>query len=337
VVVVFVDAIYGFISEFKVVKTAHMKYSTASVMAAAAAVATVEGQTLDAYMCNFCTTTVAEVQHSNLPFDEACATLYPSGPEYCQYLLNSLAKTGKELHITKTKPARDICEAADMCESLRDELWRSSPPVQEEGALDLRVAKAYGSRGYDKVRISVIANTTIESDIFSYSEPFQYRWTDNVLNTGIVTVTPGEKTSFNIGSETVDIFVPVKGEGTRGVLIADPCITSEYIICIYKKPYEIFDHLTSLLNAINAHDDNHFWMVLGDNFYDQKGEISKSWFSALTTASKSKVMGSVPGNVSQLFCLTHVIPYLTILQLTFIYNYYYVYLFIYLLYSTTFG
>lgn len=278
-----------------------MKYWTATVLATAA---TVQGQTLDAYMCSFCTSTVAQVQQSDQPFAEACATLYPSGPEYCEYLHTTLAKTGKDLDITKTKPARDICEAADMCESLKDEGWRFSPRVQDEGALDIRVSKAYGSRGYDKVRISVIANTTIESDIFTYSEPFQYRWTDNVLNTGIVTVTPGEKTSFTIGSETVDIFVPAKGEGTRGVLIADPCMSSENIICLYKKPYDIFEHLTSLLNAINAHDDNHFWMVLGDNFYDQKGDLSKTWFSALTTASKSKVMATVPGNVSPLFC-TH--------------------------------
>jgi hypothetical protein len=280
-----------------------MKYWTASVLAAAS---TVQGQTLDAYMCSFCTSTVAQVQHSDQPFDEACATLYPSGPDYCQYLATSVAKTGKTLQITKNKPARDICEAADMCETLSDEGWRFTPPrVRDEGALDIRVSKAYGSRGYDKVRVSVIANTTIDSDIFTYSEPFQYRWTDNVLNTGIVTVTPGEKTTLQIGSETVDIFIPVQGVGTRGVFIADPCISSENIICIYKKPYEIFDHLTSLLNAINSHDDNHFWMMLGDNFYDQKGDISKTWFSALSTASKSKVMGTVPGNVSSFLLSTY--------------------------------
>lgn len=276
-----------------------MKSWTAAAVVAAAMGGTVQGQTLDAYMCSFCTSTVAQVQHTGESFDQACATLYPSGQDYCQYLSNAVSKTGKDLQISKNKPARDICEEATLCESLSDEEWRFSPRVGSgENALDLRVSKAYGSRGYDKVRISVIANSTIDSDIFSYSEAFKYRWTDNVLNTGVVTVTPGEKTRFNIGSETVDIFVPVKGEGTRGVLIADPCFTSEYIICLYKKPFEIFDHLTSLLNAINAHDDNHFWMILGDNFYDQKGENSKTWFSALTTASKSKVMATVPGNVS---------------------------------------
>lgn len=268
--------------------------------ALAAATTSVQGQTLDAYMCSFCTSTVAQAQISGEPFYEACATLYPSGEDYCQYLVNAVSKTGKTIELSENKPARDICEAANVCETLTDEAWRHTPPIgNDENALDLRVSKAYGSRGYDKVRISVIANTTIDNDIFTYSEPFQYRWTDNVLNTGIVTVTPGEKTSFSIGSETVDIFVPAKGEGTRGILIADPCFTSEYIICLYKKPFDIFEHLTSLLNAANAHDDNHFWMILGDNFYDQKGENSKTWFSALTTASKSKIMATVPGNVSQ--------------------------------------
>lgn len=265
-----------------------------------AAATSVRGQTWDAYMCSFCTTTVAQVQQTGDSFHESCATLYPSGQEYCDYLSKAVAKTGKELLITKNKPARDVCEASGMCESLSDEGWRKSPPrVGGDDALDFRVSKAYGSRGYDKVRISVIANTTIDNPIFTYSEPFEYRWTDNVLNTGIVTITPGEKTSFHIGSETINIFIPVKGEGTRGVLIADPCFTSEYIVCLYKKPFDIFDHLTSLLNAINAHDDNHFWMILGDNFYDQKGENTKTWFSALTTESKSKVFATVPGNVSE--------------------------------------
>jgi hypothetical protein len=277
------------------------------------AVASVQGQTLDAYMCSFCTSVIAEIQHQTFRiidhqhselsttniqnFDEACATLYPSGQDYCMYLTTALAKTGKSLQISKEKPARDICEASNMCETLNDEGWRFAPKA--ENSLDLRVSKAYGSRGYDKVRVSVISNTTIDSDIFTYSEPFQYRWTENVLNTGIVTVTPGEKKTLTIGSESIDIFIPVQGQGTRGVLIADPCFTSEYIVCLYKKPFEIFDHLTSLLNAINSHDDNHFWMVLGDNFYDQKGDNTKTWFSALTTASKSKVFATVPGNVSQ--------------------------------------
>ena len=256
-----------------------------------------QGQSLDAYMCSFCTSTVAEVQKSGSSFNEACATLYPSSPEHCEYLDKSLVATGKELHVTKDKGARDICQAANMCETLDDELWRLAGPSNEQ-ALDIRVSKGYGSRGYDKVRISVIANTTIESDIFTYSEPFQYRWTDNVLNTGIATVTPGQKTSFKIGSESFDVFVPAKGEGVRGVLIADPCISSENIICIYKNRFQIYEHLTSLLNAINSHDDVHFWTILGDNFYDQKGDISKTWFSALSTATKTKVMATVPGNVS---------------------------------------
>ncbi|CAE7413378.1 desi1 [Symbiodinium microadriaticum] len=58
----------------------------------------------------------------------------------------------------------------------------------------------------------------------------------------------------------------------------------------------MFDHLTELLNAINAHDDVSYWNILGDNFYDQKGDNTGAFFNALSRQSKSKVFGSVPGN-----------------------------------------
>eukprot|EP00595_Chromulina_sp_UTEXLB2642_P001464 CAMPEP_0196765534 /NCGR_PEP_ID=MMETSP1095-20130614/9517_1 /TAXON_ID=96789 ORGANISM="Chromulina nebulosa, Strain UTEXLB2642" /NCGR_SAMPLE_ID=MMETSP1095 /ASSEMBLY_ACC=CAM_ASM_000446 /LENGTH=405 /DNA_ID=CAMNT_0042123769 /DNA_START=200 /DNA_END=1417 /DNA_ORIENTATION=- len=162
---------------------------------------------------------------------------------------------------------------------------------------DIRVAKAIGSRGYDKIRLSVISNQTIDSDLFDYSEQFKHRWTDKYLNTGIVTITPGVVNTISITKDSsIDVYIPNEGDGIRGVIIADPCFQSQWITCAYKDKFDMFDHLTSLLNAINSHDDVHFWQILGDNFYDQQGAASSAWFAALTTETKSKVINSVPGN-----------------------------------------
>jgi hypothetical protein len=119
-----------------------------------------------------------------------------------------------------------------------EESPRKSIRTQATPGLDVRVSKALGSRGYDKVRLSVIANHTISSDLFSYGSPFKYRWTSNsetgvnVLNTGIVTVTPGTTTKFAIEGQIVEVSIPKEKEGVRGVIIADPCFTSKYIVCV---------------------------------------------------------------------------------------------------------
>jgi len=78
--------------------------------------------------------------------------------------------------------------------------------------------------------------------------------------------------------------------------MGDPCFTSEWIICLYKRPFDMFNHTIELLNAMGSHDDFHYWSILGDNFYDQSGEPTATWFSALSKEIKSKVMGTVPGN-----------------------------------------
>lgn len=36
--------------------------------------------------------------------------------------------------------------------------------------------------------------------------------------------------------------------------------------------------------------------ILGDNFYDQKGDNTGDWFNALSKSTKTKVLGSIPGN-----------------------------------------
>lgn len=162
--------------------------------------------------------------------------------------------------------------------------------------MDVRVTKAMGNKGYDKIRLSVISNASVESEYFTYSSQFKYRWTSNYLSTGIVSVTPGQKTVLSVAGMEVEVLLPLQNEGIRGVIIADPCFQSDWIVCVYQKAFNTFSRTTELLNAINSFDDVSFWNILGDNFYDQSGEASAAWFAALSAASKAKVMGSVPGN-----------------------------------------
>lgn len=268
--------------------------SLLSVLSASVLVGAIYGQSLDEYKCSFCLASVDTAKSSKSSLMSSCTTLFPK--ELCQtYQLDF------ELD-SYVPPSREICVSHGLCDpTLRK-------PLSEDSAiLDLRISKGYGSRGYDKIRISVISNETIESPLFTYSEEFRYRWTDNVLNSGVVSVTPGEKNTFSVGDESFNVFIPALGEGSRGVLIADPCFTSEFITCLYGKEFNMFNHTIELLNAINEYDDNHYWMILGDNFYDQSGEVwtcmidihyvnnfiiiqpTAEWFGALSLASKTKV------------------------------------------------
>jgi len=117
-----------------------------------------------------------------------------------------------------------------------------------------------------------------------------------VLNTGIVSVTPGVKTTYTVNGQNIDILIPKKGDGTRGAILADPCFTSEWIVCAYAHRFDTFARTTELLNAMMAHEDLSYFQILGDNFYDQNGNPSASFFNALTLETKSKVFYTVPGN-----------------------------------------
>jgi hypothetical protein len=155
-------------------------------------------------------------------------------------------------------------------------------------------------QGYAKVRISVISDAPLEPETvtqlgFTYSQPFKYRWTGKYLSTGMFDVTPGTPSVFSIGGEDYSVLLPVQGEGVRGVIIADPCFTNEFVWCSFGEKLDTFNRTIALLNAINGHTDVHFWSVLGDNFYDVSGEPSSVWFAALSPASKAKVFGTVPG------------------------------------------
>lgn len=187
------------------------------------------------YECSYCLSVTDYVlQSSNsevVSLVKDCKAAFPS-VEYD--VCSEVFPANKEIPIVN-RHSRKTCASAGFCPS-EPEPWEIAK-VEASNGLDVRVSKALGSRGYDKIRLSVISNHTIDSSYFSYGSPFKYRWTSNsligntYLNSGIVTVKPGEKTTLVIEGKEVVVSIPKDGEGVRGVIIADPCFTSQYIVC----------------------------------------------------------------------------------------------------------
>jgi len=249
------------------------------------------------YICSICIDIIRQVSHGHATYDEMCDHYHA-----CKIFDESFAQdvvAGKETSKDCEGHYRSTCEDRGYCMKGEYKKWRNSAESNDLAAsssLNLRVAKAYGARGRDKIRISVISNHTISNSLFTYSKPFQYRWTQFYLNTGVVSVTAGVVNQYNIDGQAVKVYVPKDDEGTRGVIIADPCFQSQWVTCKYQTTFDTLNRMTALLNAVNSHDDSHYWMILGDNFYDQTGYATDAWFAKLSLATKSKIIGSVAGN-----------------------------------------
>ncbi|CAE7491601.1 desi1 [Symbiodinium microadriaticum] len=243
------------------------------------------------YDCSICIFSDEYARENQQPLHKACLSLF-NDDIMCSKFATS------EITYDSQQSARSECESLGYCKVNKKQQWRGtkSRNAESDNLLDIRISKAYGSKGYDQVRVSVISNESITSDLFTYSEQFKYRWTYNVLNTGMLTVEPGKNTEITIAGQTFNIRIPEENSPIRGVVVADPCFSNDYVWCSYGDDFDTFNRSTLLLNAIHAHDDSDFWMVLGDNFYDQTGEITAEWFAALSPETKSRVYGSVPGN-----------------------------------------
>ncbi|CAE8598400.1 unnamed protein product [Polarella glacialis] len=179
--------------------------------------------------------------------------------------------------------------------------WGSGPGGAKP--LELRIAKALGSKGYNKVRISVIGQEPQEfTDFnFTYNEQFKYRWIENFLHSALVDLQPGANT-FSIGGQQVVVDLPAEDEGIRGVLWSDPCFSSKYINCKYADRFQTFNHSIAMLNAAFADPSMNMFSILGDNFYDQTGELSKTFFDRLSPDVKRRFMLIVNGNHDNWVC-----------------------------------
>ena len=167
---------------------------------------------------------------------------------------------------------------------------------------NIHIAPGYGSRPYGTVRLTVVDDAGVNrsqafTDFFQYHAPFQYRWTDRTLYTTLVTVTPGTPLNINVGGAfNVTVNYPKRTDYTKGILVADPCYSSRYMICLFGSILQIEKRLGTLLSALGDNNQMDYFGVLGDNFYDRDGTLAPPFFNSLSDAAKSKFLITAPGN-----------------------------------------
>ncbi|CAJ1440540.1 unnamed protein product [Effrenium voratum] len=169
--------------------------------------------------------------------------------------------------------------------------------------LELRVAKALGSKGYNKVRVSVVADDKQHAADFpfQYREQFKFRWTDNFLLSSVIELQAGPN-ELHIAEQPVIIDLPAEDEGIRGVFWADPCFSSKFVLCSFGKTFQTLERSTRLLNAAFEDSTMNVFGLLGDNFYDQTGELSREFFSRVSMNVKRRFWLMVNGNHDNWVC-----------------------------------
>lgn len=295
----------------------------------------------------------------------ALSPSYPNSCAACLAGINPAIDIGSSI-ITVGDTASNAASLLAACQTAKACLTEPEPWEQQHQSnsnrnraasadLDFRVTKGHGPSGYNHVRLVVVSNATTQwyipnrtrhrttptstltptPVVFTYDEPFQYRWTDNKLSSVLLDVTPGldQDNMFRLplptstrnrngngngnrsfagyqakgdqGSDLdidpapidINIRIPAAGEGARGIIIADPCFSWKNIPCFYSHKFDTLNRLTTLLNAaFIPGTDLSFYGVLGDNFYDKDGTLGKEFFSRLSIHTKSKLFLSVAGN-----------------------------------------
>ncbi len=282
---------------------------------------------LDTYQCGLC---VSSVKQYISPFDygegknrtwqenvlnssttkfssvkESCLSLFPAETCAALDLPNETAQFDNISRENIENYARSLCNEWLKCESNKksnveqnEEFMEKDPQLGDVTTFpDVRVSKGMGTRGYKKARLSVIGTEKYNETYFTYRKRFQYRWTDKILNTGIVTLNPGQTTTFTIAGHDYNIFLPNENDGIRGLIFADPCFNTDWVNCFYKQDFHTFNHSIELVNAIFSHHQQvHYWQILGDNFYDRDGKSSHNWFKNLIKAARATPLMVVPGN-----------------------------------------
>ena len=254
------------------------------------------------YKCSLCINSLQYMQ-SNMPiiigkpFDMASACILSfNNNDNVNELSHHACKSveGNMIDTTPKGDPRTHCISMNLCPGAEENSYEK---IKSESNLDFKITKALGSKGYSKVKVTVISNSTIDdsNDIFQYQQQFKYRWTDNFLNSGVIDVEEGQNTITILGQQ-ININLPVKGDGVRGIILSDPCFQSNWITCKYKDTFKMFSSLTGVLNAAFEHEDLSFYQILGDNFYDQQGEYTKQFFASLNPSTKQKLFLSILGN-----------------------------------------
>ena len=164
---------------------------------------------------------------------------------------------------------------------------------------DIRITKGIGKRSYDNVRVSVISSvnsTHPSSSVFTYQQPFKYRWKQFYLSTGNQTSThsinsttyfislPSGTVSLKEGvneilidGKSISVNLPAVGAPVRGLLVADPCVSGS---CEIGNMFQLNVSLPKLFDAILTKSDVDYYGILGDNFYDKDGDKTYSFFDS---------------------------------------------------------
>lgn len=214
------------------------------------------------------------------------------------------------------------CNADDSCDCVSfrpadGKCWRRSACVPAEFGSDgnfntyvkrgsmpkpftsIRVAKGLGSRPYEQLRVSVISKEGgVPGGAWDYESRFQRCEQNDAknfhLSTKLVSVTPGSEQQLQIGNDTVPIRVPPAGEGSVGLLVADPCIIGSKW-CPYADRYAMKETLQSVINALAEHELD-YWINVGDLFYDQSGGATSDFFGGLSLRAQGTIHHVLMGN-----------------------------------------
>ena len=156
-------------------------------------------------------------EHARHSFGSACASFFPT--DICADPLFAPATAVRPYSdasfLRLGSSPREFCRRLLLCPADDAPYLSSNAPK----TLDYRVSKVVGSKGYDKVRVSVVSNATIDSEYLPYSQRFKYRWTDMYLSSGVVTVVPGVHSNITVAGTVIDLYVPAAHEGSVCVCV----------------------------------------------------------------------------------------------------------------------
>eukprot|EP00929_Paragymnodinium_shiwhaense_P093833 TRINITY_DN5413_c0_g1_i11.p1 TRINITY_DN5413_c0_g1~~TRINITY_DN5413_c0_g1_i11.p1 ORF type:complete len:524 (-),score=78.94 TRINITY_DN5413_c0_g1_i11:324-1895(-) len=117
----------------------------------------------------------------------------------------------------------------------------------------------------------------------------------NVLSSAVVPLVTGQNV-LQIAGQSISVNLPAAGSGIRGVVIADPCVSGRWIGCYFAEKWQVFNRTHRMMNAMASKKDLDFFGVLGDNFYDKDGRLTRGIWDQLSLDFKSHYLLTMPGN-----------------------------------------
>ena len=96
------------------------------------------------------------------------------------------------------------------------------------------------------------------------------------------------------------IKYPKENASVSGIIFADPCIPGSAAGCLFGTKFQTQTRTPAMLNAAtnrsSASGGVDYVMILGDNFYDRDGTLTRSFFSRTSVDFKSTVFATCAGN-----------------------------------------